>query len=75
LSGLQTSGEYRRGDNRNSVSAIGKLSRLGWRPRRTLSDIMNDFLGWIESIGGLPAHIPDAYTEMKNAGVVLSATN
>jgi dTDP-L-rhamnose 4-epimerase len=70
--GVQITGEYRRGDNRHSVSNIQKLSQLGWRARRDLSTIMDDFLAWIESIGGVPEQIADADAHMRNAGVVLS---
>jgi dTDP-L-rhamnose 4-epimerase len=70
---MQIRGEYRRGDNRHSVSSIEKLTRLGWRPHRKLSTIMDDFLSWIESIGGVPEPAYDAYANMRNAGVVLSA--
>jgi dTDP-L-rhamnose 4-epimerase len=70
---VRISGEYRRGDNRHSVSSIEKLSSLGWRPRRDLSTIMDDFLSWIDSLGGVPEQIPDADMDMRNAGVVLSA--
>jgi len=70
---VHVSGEYRRGDNRHSVSSIEKLSSLGWRPRRNNSAIMEDFLSWIDSIGGIPQHIRDAYSDMRSAGVVLSS--
>ena len=70
---LSLTGEYRRGDNRHSVSGIDKLRALGWTPRRDLSTILDDFLGWVESIGGIPAQIEDAYCAMKDAGVVLKA--
>jgi dTDP-L-rhamnose 4-epimerase len=70
---LHLSGEYRRGDNRHSVSSIERLSSLGWRPRRDLSVIMDDFLSWIESIGGIPPQIPDADSDMKEAGVLISS--
>jgi dTDP-L-rhamnose 4-epimerase len=70
--GVRISGEYRRGDNRHSVSRIQKLNQLGWRARRDLSTIMDDFLEWIESIGGVPEQICDADTHMRSAGVVLS---
>lgn len=69
---LQVSNEYRRGDNRHSVSSIDRLASLGWHPRRSLSVVMDDFLGWIESIGGIPKQIRDADSDMRNAGVVLS---
>jgi dTDP-L-rhamnose 4-epimerase len=71
---LQIGGEYRRGDNRHSVSAIDKLCRLGWRPRRSLQTIMEDFRQWIDAIGGIPEQIPDAYADMRIAGVVLTTS-
>jgi dTDP-L-rhamnose 4-epimerase len=71
--GLDVSGEYRRGDNRHSVSSIEKLTRLGWKPKRGLDVILDDFLEWIESSGGIPAHLPDAAAAMRAAGVLLSA--
>ena len=66
-------GEYRTGDNRNSVSSISRLQALGWTPKRSLSDILDDFLDWINRNGGIPEHVQDAYSNMKQAGVVLAA--
>src|SRR5229473_2356034 len=71
---MSLSGEYRRGDNRNSVSKVDKLKTLGWNPKYDLSAILDDFLAWVESIGGIPAQIQDAYGAMRRAGVVLPAT-
>ena len=71
---LLIAGEYRKGDNRHSVSSVRKLEKLGWQPRRDLSTILDDFLRWVDEIGGIPAHIQDAYTAMKKAGVVITAT-
>jgi dTDP-L-rhamnose 4-epimerase len=71
---FQISGEYRRGDNRHSVSSIEKLRALGWEPRRNLSTILDDFVSWVEQIGGIPEQASDAYLDMKNAGVVLTAS-
>lgn len=68
---LRISKEYRRGDNRHSVSCVEKLRRLGWNPRHDVSTILADFLGWVDEIGGIPESISDAYVAMKNAGVVL----
>lgn len=65
--------EYRRGDNRHSVSSVGKLQRLGWKPRNSLPLILDDFRAWVEKFGGVPSDIPDAYSDMKRAGVVLAA--
>ena len=72
-SGLEVSSEYRRGDNRHSVSSIEKLKHLGWKPRRGLDAILDDFLEWIEISGGIPGRLPDAAAEMRAAGVLLSA--
>jgi dTDP-L-rhamnose 4-epimerase len=71
---INVSGEYRRGDNRNSVSKIDKLKMLGWNPKFGLSEILDDFLLWVESIGGIPIQIQDAYGDMRRAGVVLQTT-
>jgi dTDP-L-rhamnose 4-epimerase len=71
---LQISHEYRRGDNRHSVSSINKLQALGWGPKRDLPTILDDFLKWVEQIGGIPEQASDAYLDMKNAGVVLAAS-
>jgi len=68
---LEISGEYRRGDNRHSVSSIEKLRSLGWNPKRSLSNILDDFLVWVDSIGGVPL-VSDTHGEMLKAGVVLS---
>ncbi len=68
---VETTGEYRLGDNRSSVSSVQKLSALGWRSQRDLDDILDDFLAWLEIQGGIPAGVPDAYSQMKKAGVVL----
>jgi len=71
--GLTVSGEYRRGDNRHSISSIKNLRSLGWSPKRDLSTILDDFLAWVDSIGGMPEQVHDAYRDMKKAGVVLKA--
>jgi dTDP-L-rhamnose 4-epimerase len=73
--GLDISGEYRRGDNRHSVSSIEKLQHLGWKPKRGLDAILDDFLEWIEISGGVPARLADAAADMRAAGVLLSATS
>ena len=70
---VNVSGEYRLGDNRHSVSNVDKLKRLGWTPTHGLKTILDDFLEWVSSIGGIPERIPDAYADMRRAGVVLTA--
>lgn len=72
---LRLPGEYRRGDNRHSVSSIDKLKALGWSPDRSLSAILDDFLHWVERSGGIPEKLSDAYSDMKQSGVVLAAAH
>jgi dTDP-L-rhamnose 4-epimerase len=72
---LQFPGEYRRGDNRHSVSSIMKLRALGWSPSRDLSNILEDFLAWVERLGGIPEELADAYSDMKQSGVVLATSH
>lgn len=70
--GIKLSGEYRCGDNRHSVSSIEKLKELGWLPQRDFHAILDDFLAWVEEIGGIPQQIGDAYADMRRSGVVLT---
>jgi dTDP-L-rhamnose 4-epimerase len=70
-SGFEISGEYRRGDNRHSVSSVAKLMQLGWSPKRALDDILNDFLDWVEGSGGVPMDLLDPTAAMRSAGVLL----
>ncbi len=73
--GIELSGEYRRGDNRHSVSSVEKLKDLGWRPKRDLADSLDDFLDWLRSSKADLTSVPDAYAEMRHAGVVLGAAS
>jgi dTDP-L-rhamnose 4-epimerase len=63
-------GEYRVGDNRHSVSSIRKLQDLGWKPTKTLDDIVCDFLTWVDTMGGIPDEVFEAETIMRDSGVV-----
>jgi dTDP-L-rhamnose 4-epimerase len=72
--GIRFSEEYRRGDNRHSASKVDKLRMLGWEPKRDLSTILDDFLAWVEGIGGMPPQVEDANGAMRKAGVVLKTT-
>jgi len=63
-------GQYRLGDNRHSVSSIAKLQKLGWNPQRGLAQIVDDFLSWVDQIGGIPSNVQDAYHDMLNQGVI-----
>ena len=63
-------GEYRVGDNRHSVSSVEKLKALGWKPKKTLDNIIDDFLAWVDAIGGIPEEAFRAETVMRENGVV-----
>jgi dTDP-L-rhamnose 4-epimerase len=65
-------GKYRQGDNRHSVSSIEKLKALGWVPRKTLVNIMDDYVEWYQSSGIAGKFYLNAEKEMERSGVVLS---
>ena len=67
------SGEYRVGDNRHSVSSIEKLARLGWAPRRGLSDILDDYVAWVGTLGHLRAPFEEADRAMRDRAVIRRA--
>jgi dTDP-L-rhamnose 4-epimerase len=71
---IRVSGEYRVGDNRNSVSSISKLKALGWSPRRDLDGILEDFSEWLAGSFQPAAQLPRAYEEMMSKGVVRKST-
>ena len=63
-------GEYRLGDNRHSVSDIGKLSELGWLPKKGLGEIFDDYLAWLDSMGDVKDYFTEADRLMRELGVV-----
>ncbi len=63
-------GEYRLGDNRHSVSDISKLMELGWRPKKLLEDIFNDYIGWLESLGDVEDYFTETDRLMRQSGVI-----
>jgi dTDP-L-rhamnose 4-epimerase len=66
-------GEYRLGDNRHSVSSVAKLSALGWRPERSLEDIVRDYVGWVQTQKDVGEYFRDADAAMRRLGVVRRA--
>lgn len=64
------SGEYRLGDNRDSVSDPAKLMSLGWKPRKSLENIFEDYLAWVQSLGDISKYFSDADVQMRQSGVV-----
>ena len=68
------SGEYRVGDSRHSVSSIDKLKRLGWKPKRDLSDIFQDYLNWIYNQNIVLGTYTHADKIMRDLGVIRRIT-
>ena len=60
----QVPGIYRVGDARHSVSSIAKLAALGWKPKHSLDDILDDFLGWVKGLGKLERFSTEAHKDL-----------
>jgi len=63
-------GAYRLGDARHTVSSVAKLTQLGWEPTKGLSEIFDDYLGWLETAGDKSDYFTPAFEAMKQGGVV-----
>ncbi len=67
---LRLNGKFRVGDNRHSVSSVAKLRQLGWAPRKTLLDIITDYVDWIRDFPVARELFLQADQEMERVGVV-----
>jgi dTDP-L-rhamnose 4-epimerase len=67
-------GEFRFGDARHLVSDVSQLKRLGWRPTKTLDDILDDYIAWLETQGNVKDYFADAERVMKEMGAVRVAS-
>ena len=63
-------GAYRVGDVRHTVSSIGKLTRLGWRPTKNLDQIFQHYLSWLATLTDTADYFTPAYETMRQDGVV-----
>lgn len=63
-------GEYRLGDNRHSVSSIERLKALGWEPKKSVGDILRDYIEWVRSQGDVGEYFVEADRAMRELGVV-----
>jgi dTDP-L-rhamnose 4-epimerase len=66
-------GRFRVGDNRHSVSSIGKLKSLGWAPRKDLRQIMTDYWTWCRESGPRGQFYLGADSDMERNGIVCAA--
>ena len=63
-------GAYRVGDVRHTVSSIGKITQLGWKPAKDLDDIFKHYLSWLGTLTDTEDYFTPAYAAMKQEGVV-----
>lgn len=66
-------GEYRVGDTRHSVSDIGKLQRLGWRPTKTPRDSVRDYVSWMRGQTRDQDYAAQALTKLREVRVLRQA--
>jgi dTDP-L-rhamnose 4-epimerase len=67
-------GMYRVGDSRHSVSDISKIRKLGWKPKMTLKDTVNEYVGWMKTIRVNRDYLKMAKETMKKSGMVKMVT-
>ena len=70
-----TPGEFRFGDARHIVSDSNKLRELGWKPMKTLNNIVSDYIAWIERQKGVRDYFTEAERIMKEVGTIRTAIN
>jgi dTDP-L-rhamnose 4-epimerase len=63
-------GEYRFGDTRHIVSDITALTSLGWTPKRTPADSVDEYANWLKGMPGLDTILAEADVKMRSTGVV-----
>jgi dTDP-L-rhamnose 4-epimerase len=49
----EISGTYRLGDARHAISSVARLQGLGWKPKKGLGEIFDDYVEWLASVIGL----------------------
>ena len=68
--GPEITGAYRVGDVRHTVSSSAKLEALGWKVKKGLSEIFDDYLDWFDSMLDSGDYVTTALEAMKRSGVV-----
>lgn len=67
-------GEYRFGDTRNACSDISKISKLGFSPKRTITDSINEYKEYLEEQTNIDDILEYAEKNMKKLNVVRKAS-
>ena len=68
--GWEASGLYRVGDTRHVVSDVSNLRELGWSPEVSLRDSVEEYIGWLSSVGDIPDSFTKSQKEMEKLGVL-----
>jgi dTDP-L-rhamnose 4-epimerase len=66
-------GSFRVGDTRHTVSDIGKIRALGWRPRVSVEESVRQYVDWIRQQQGTAEYLAEAERVMREANVVRPA--
>ncbi|MCS7092127.1 MAG: NAD-dependent epimerase/dehydratase family protein [Patescibacteria group bacterium] len=67
-----STGSYRLGDIRHSVSDISKIQKLGWKPTRAESQNINEFLRWLKKQNISSTHLDKIMNEMREKNTIRS---
>lgn len=68
----RVTGEFRFGDTRHIYSDTSALQSLGWTPRRTPADSVEEYANWLAGMEGLDSILDEANKRMRSLGVVRS---
>ena len=71
----EITGAYRVGDVRHTVSSSAKLEALGWKVKKGLSEIFDDYLDWFDAMLDSGDYVTSALEAMKRSGVVRRANS
>lgn len=63
-------GSYRVGDVRHTVSSIAKLEALGWGAKKSLGEIFDDYLAWLDATPDARDYLTPALDAMERSGVL-----
>jgi dTDP-L-rhamnose 4-epimerase len=58
------------GDVRHTVSSIARLEALGWRATRSLGEIFDDYLAWLDATPDAGDYLTPAFEAMERSGVL-----
>ncbi len=64
----EVSRRFRVGDTRHVWSDTAKLHKLGWRPAKSLAEIIPDYLSWLDGAKLDPAWVGNAMDAMERSG-------